>query len=207
MSKFSAGDASYRYETSANELTMPLPQPGTALIAAIRTAAPQANEQVYHLYAPAVRQFCERLLGGRQEVDDCVQNTFLKVCSEMRGLDRVEALPAWILTIARNEVYSIFRNRRGHLQLDDAADGVWDPDTPHQRMENAELRDAVAASLAELLPAYREVLILREMDQYSYAEIAAITNSTVSAVESRLFKARRALARRLAPMIHERNSS
>jgi DNA-directed RNA polymerase specialized sigma24 family protein len=45
------------------------------------------------------------------------------------------------------------------------------------------------------------------MEQYSYAEIAVITDSTLSAVESRLFKARKALARRLAPLLHERSLS
>jgi RNA polymerase sigma-70 factor (ECF subfamily) len=147
------------------------------------------------------------LLGGRDDADDCVQNTFLKVCSEMRGLDSLDALPAWIMTVARNEVYATFRRRRNHVAIDDAVDQVWDPETPQLRAERHELLDAVADSLEHLLPAYREVLILREMEQYSYAEIAAITDSTISAVESRLFKARKALARRLAPLLHERSSS
>jgi RNA polymerase sigma-70 factor (ECF subfamily) len=52
---------------------------------------------------------------------------------------------------------------------------------------------------------YREVLLLREFDGLSYAEIAAITSDTESSVRSRLFKARRALAGRLAPFFNERN--
>ncbi len=159
------------------------------------------------MYADGVRRLCVGLLGGRQDADDCVQNTFLKVCSDMRGLDSLDALPAWIMTVARNEVYAVFRKRRRHVSLEDASDQVWDPETPQHATERKELLGAVADCLEQLHPAYREVLILREMEQYSYAEIAAITNSTVSAVESRLFKARKALARRLAPLLHERSLS
>lgn len=186
---------------------MALPRPTAELASAIRSGSPRANDDVYRLYAPSVRRYCVALLGGRDDADDCVQNTFLKVCNEMRGLDSLDALPAWIMTVARNEVYAVFRKRRNHMPLDDAAEQVWDIETPQLRAERQELLDAVADSLEHLLPAYREVLILREMDQYSYAEIAAITDSTISAVESRLFKARKALARRLAPLLHERSLS
>ncbi len=186
-------------------MAFPLPDP--ILIADIRAGLPRANDAVYRLYAPSVRRLCIGLLGTQQDADDCVQNTFLKVCTQMRGIDSIEALPAWIMTIARNEVYSVFRKKRGHLTLDDASEEVWDTDTPHHRTERKELLDAVADCLEHLLPAYREVLILREMEQYTYAEIAAITDSTVGAVESRLFKARKALARRLAPLLRERNVS
>ena len=50
---------------------------------------------------------------------------------------------------------------------------------------------------------YREVLILRQYDKLSYAEIAAITGDSVSSVESRLFKARKALAKKFAPYFEE----
>lgn len=186
---------------------MALPKPSPDLASAIRSGSPRANDDVYRLYAPGVRRYCVALLGGRDDADDCVQNTFLKVCNDMRGLDGLDALTSWIMTIARNEVYTVFRKRRNHLPLDDAADQIWDLETPQLRAERQELLDAVADSLEHLLPTYREVLILREMEQYSYAEIAAMTDSTISAVESRLFKARKALARRLAPLLHERSLS
>jgi RNA polymerase sigma-70 factor (ECF subfamily) len=53
--------------------------------------------------------------------------------------------------------------------------------------------------LNQLKVEYREVVILRHYDKLSYAEIAAITGDTVSSVESRLFKARKALAKKLKP--------
>jgi RNA polymerase sigma-70 factor (ECF subfamily) len=64
------------------------------------------------------------------------------------------------------------------------------------RKETTEIVELV---LNQLKVEYREVLVLRQYDKLSYAEIAAITGNTVSSVESRLFKARKALAKKLAP--------
>ena len=66
-----------------------------------------------------------------------------------------------------------------------------------------ELTEVVETYLWELKVEYREVLVLRQYDKLSYAEIAAITGDTVSSVESRLFKARKALAKKLAPYFKE----
>ncbi|NNE70322.1 MAG: sigma-70 family RNA polymerase sigma factor, partial [Rhodothermales bacterium] len=73
--------------------------------------------------------------------------------------------------------------------------------TPVSRMEKSERIALVSEALLRLKPEYREVLILREYQNLSYDEIAAVTRSTVSAVKSRLFKSRRKLASLLSPTI------
>jgi RNA polymerase sigma-70 factor (ECF subfamily) len=61
--------------------------------------------------------------------------------------------------------------------------------------------ELVERLMGQLKAEYREALILRQYECLSYAEIAAITGDSISAVESRLFKARKALAQRLAPFV------
>jgi RNA polymerase sigma-70 factor (ECF subfamily) len=67
-------------------------------------------------------------------------------------------------------------------------------------MEKSEQVRFVTEFLQSLKPEYREVIVLREYQNLSYEEIAAVTRSTISAVKSRLFKARRKLARVMGPL-------
>jgi len=83
-------------------------------------------------------------------------------------------------------------------------DTVWNSETPDSILANHELRDAVRDALQCLKVEYREVLVLREYEGLSYAEIAEITETSISSVKSRIFKARKALACKLAPFLAER---
>ena len=76
-------------------------------------------------------------------------------------------------------------------------------ETPFSKMEKSEQVRFVTEFLQSLKPEYREVIVLREYQNLSYEEIAAVTRSTISAVKSRLFKARRKLARVMEPLWDE----
>jgi RNA polymerase sigma-70 factor (ECF subfamily) len=93
--------------------------------------------------------------------------------------------------------------RERHSAIVDGED-VWDEDTPLTILVGQQTQDSISKALDALKVEYREVILLRESDRLSYAEIAAITDSSESAVKSRLFKARRALASALAPLLDER---
>ncbi len=75
---------------------------------------------------------------------------------------------------------------------------VW-TDEVHEDMVRGETVEIVQQMIALLKPEYREVLVLREYEQLSYAEIAGVTGVTESSVKSRLFKARKALFQKLKP--------
>ena len=79
-------------------------------------------------------------------------------------------------------------------------------DTPVAQLEKSEQIQLVHEYLAQLKPDYREVIVLREYQNLSYDEIAAVTRSTLSAVKSRLFKARRKLASFMKPVLQEHES-
>ncbi|NUN70838.1 MAG: sigma-70 region 4 domain-containing protein, partial [Bacteroidetes bacterium] len=84
-----------------------------------------------------------------------------------------------------------------------ADEPVWSGDQPDALMEQQDRTAAVAALLNALYPTYREVIVLREYDQLSYDEIAAVTGTSVASVKSRLFKARRAMLDRLSELYPE----
>lgn len=152
-------------------------------------------------YRTSLYAFCYRMIGDRQKAEDIVHESFMHLFEDCDSIRHPPALRAWLFRVARNEMLMEFR-RRG-FPIDDSSGIVTTDSGPDDMLIMNEERDLVRRGLETLTPPYREVLILREFDQLSYAEIAEITFTTESAVKSKIFKARRALARILAPWMQE----
>lgn len=159
----------------------------------------RALAELYSRYKRSVYEYCFRLLQDRQNAEDATQNTFIKVQQSIRELRNPESFKAWMFTIARNEVYAhVRRSRSNGLE---GHEDVWEVESLHEAFVHQEQAELVQKLLAQLKPEYREVLLLVEYEQLSYADIASITGSTLSSVESRIFKARKALAKKLKPYL------
>lgn len=170
------------------------------LVARSRQGDKAAFSSLYERYHQRLFAFCYRLTACRETARDVAQNTFLKAFQSLASLDDHRLFYYWLFSIARNDAISqLRRERKGGVRvpLGDAED-VWDGESPQEKLENEETRALVERLLNQLKPEYREALILRQYESLSYAEIAAVTGDSVSAVESRLFKARKALAKQLA---------
>ena len=171
------------------------------LIGHIRAGSEQAYTALYNKYRPRLLAYCHRLLQDRATAEDIAHVSLQKAYESLNSLDKPELFLYWIFSIARNEVYSHLRKTRRngtHASLDEESD-CWTGDTPHEELVRKETTEIVEHVLNQLKVEYREVLVLRQYDKLTYAEIAAITGDTISSVESRLFKARKALAKKLAP--------
>ena len=156
-----------------------------------------AFAELYERYKTSIYSYCLRLLADSQIAEDSTHETFLKMFSESRSLRSPESLRPWLFRIARNEVFTRIRKTRRNGHADDM--DVWDSNTPHEQFVAKETIEIIRRLLHELKQEYREVLVLREYEQMSYAEIADITGATESSVKSRIFKARKALTARLKP--------
>lgn len=130
------------------------------------------------------------------DAEDIVQDAMLRA---FRGFDGFKGgdIKAWLLTIVRNCWLSAgaATRRRGHAALDEdiAAES---PDPEQQAIREGDRRH-LQAMIAGLPPEFREVLILREVEDMSYRQIATVTGSPVGTVMSRLARAR-ALLRKTA---------
>jgi len=157
---------------------------------------------LYRKYYPRVHGYCARLLSANDQVEDVVQNVFSKAFETIHRLESPDLFRYWLFAIARNETYAVFRTskRKPTVALDD---DVWDSRTPFDAAVESETAALVEIAIGHLKPEYREVILLRQFEGLSYAEIAAITGDTISAVESRLFKARRTLVKYLQPLFRE----
>jgi RNA polymerase sigma-70 factor (ECF subfamily) len=170
------------------------PHPDAALIEAFQQGDEFAFVSLYNQHKAGVYGFVYKMLMDRQAAQDVTQDTFIRVYEHRERLVATRAFKSWLYTIARNRCLNYLR-KNGRLDpLGDSADELPGLRSPSADLERSDAIRFVNHVLARLSPEYREVLILREYQNLSYEDIAAVTRSTVSAVKSRLFKARRKMA-------------
>ena len=172
-----------------------------ALIEAFQGGDEFAFVALYNRYKGPVYAFCAKMLLDRAAAQDVMQEAFVRVYENRQRLLNAGSFKAYLFTIARNQCLNTLRRAGRHTGLPDDAAPLTDTETPFAHLLKAEQIDLVNRFLAELSPEYREVLVLREYQNLSYDEIAAVTRNTVSSVKSRLFKARRKLGEFLRPWI------
>ena len=172
------------------------------LLQRYRRGESAAFGKLFQKYQKRLAGYCYTLLHDRSAADDAVQTVFLKAMESIRTLDKGELFYYWIFSIARNEIFSSLRKQRTR-QTVQLADDIWETETPLKILEQKETVEMVQQALDCLKVEYREVLVLRQFEHLSYTEIAGITGDSISSVESRLFKARKALIKQLAPVFQK----
>jgi RNA polymerase sigma-70 factor (ECF subfamily) len=173
------------------------------LIVDLRTGNPDAFGELYRRYRHPLFAFCVRMVGDRGRAGDLLHDVFLTLYHSALTIREPGALRIWLFRVARNKVLMSARENKESVTQD--VDLAPDQDTPHTLLESAEQGELLSRALSSLKAEYREVLLLREEEGLSYAEIASVTGDSESSVKSRLFKARRALAALLVPRLGERS--
>jgi RNA polymerase sigma-70 factor, ECF subfamily len=182
------------------------PQAEHALLARMKQGEEQAFVQLYRRHRDAVYRFALLYCGSAAAAADVTQDTFLHFIANARQFDPGRGtVGAWLCGIARNMARKYFGLREDATDPaelhDDRAprDGHVEHDTPLERMLRAESAEAVRRAVAAIAPHYRDVLILCELSELSYAEAAQVCGIDIGTVRSRLSRARAQLAQRLAP--------
>jgi len=142
------------------------------------------------------------------DAEDIVQDACLRALRSFDGFRGDSARP-WLLAIVRNATYDWLRqNRKGaqeepydeefHGGLDTVSFAAADTPGPEAKLERAELRRQIDDALARLPVAFREVVVLRDIEDLSYREIADVAQIPIGTVMSRLARGRRLLMTYLA---------
>jgi RNA polymerase sigma-70 factor (ECF subfamily) len=178
-----------------------------ALLARIRDGDPRGMELLLRRYQPRLLRYCRRRLDNLEDAREAVQDTLLGISLGLAAFRGETSLSSWIFAVARSYCLkkvrrSKFAPRRQHsldaaLQRDDIPA---DQRTPDDAMSTRELVLHLDRAIAELTPADAEILLLRDHQGMRANEVAARLGLTVSAVKSRLHRARRAVRERLAPL-------
>jgi len=158
-----------------------------------RMGNPQALDLLLARVQPELKRFARRTCATREDADDAVQEALWKLHDKLSTIEKRSALAAWMFRIIERECYRLFARPRRTQEL-----------TPEQqeqlpaRPSQVLLRSDLVAALASLAPHYREILILRDIEELSAVETAAHLNISVTAVKSRLHRARSLMRERLA---------
>ncbi|GAB4309067.1 MAG: sigma-70 family RNA polymerase sigma factor [Phototrophicales bacterium] len=166
-------------------------------------AAMQNNQdafaEIVYTFQDAVYNLCYRMLGNHVEAEDASQEAFLKAFGNLSRYDHGRSFKTWLLTIASNHCIDRLRKRRmQYISIDEPIPVTLalssDDPLPEEAVVTDERSEQIQALLNQLKPDDRAVVVFRYWYDYSYAEIADIMETTESAVKSRLFRARKALA-------------
>lgn len=156
----------------------------------------------FHRYKDVVYRFAYRMTGAPSTAEDIVQDCFTALWKNPRGFDPARGeLRAYLLGVARNQVFKHWRRTRPHEVLDEE-DSVCPPFDVSAFARGEAVRKAVLS----LPPLQRESLILAEYEDCSLDEIAQATGVELAAVKSRLHRARQNLRRMLTPLMQSKGT-
>ncbi len=145
-------------------------------------------------YQAPLRYFISRLSANPETAEDIFQDTWLTVIRRIHSLKKTDAFSTWLYRIARNKVYQRFRRKRKLFELNE---NITVPNDTENDIFSPEDAAKVHRCLKELLPEYREVLMLRFLEQMSYEQISQVINCKLGTVKSRIHYAKLALKKEL----------
>lgn len=173
-----------------------------------------AAEAIFRLYHPAIHNLVHRMLGGSADVEDCVQEVFLKAFRGLQGFRGEASLKTWLYRIATNTSLNYLEKAKrqqpvASLDAEPQANGVTplaetlaSPDRgPEERLALRELEEAIQDALGKLAPEFRTALVLRDVEGLSYEEVASATGAALGTVKSRIARARAQAVRWLKPYL------
>ena len=159
----------------------------------------EAYAQVVEVYQTPVYNLCYRMLGESGEAEDAAQETFWRAYQALNRYDRQRPFGTWLLSIAAH--FCIDQQRKHRLptyELDEVTEETFPDPTPNPEKAVGQLEQdrLLHQLLASLNTQDRAVLVLRYWNDFSEEEISQALSLTVSAVKSRLHRARLLLAQR-----------
>jgi RNA polymerase sigma-70 factor (ECF subfamily) len=190
-------------------------QPEAGLIARLRARDLGAFEELVAEFERPVFALCLRLLGDAEEARDAAQETFLKVYRGLGGFRGEAGLKTWIYRIAINQAMNQQRWwRRRHrdetisLELtrgqSETTIGNLLPGraaSPEAQAISSERENRIMRALDEIKQEYRIALVLREIEELSYEEIAQALSISIGTVKSRIARGREELRRRVKEIL------
>ncbi len=175
----------------------------------------EALEGVSQSYGILVERYQDRLFnamlhitGSHDEAEDVVQDSFVQAYLKLSSFQGNSQFFTWLYRIAFNNALSRRRRRRGEMSIDqsreitgsDPQDDQESPDEPLLREERVSM---VTTALEQLSDEHRTILVMREMQELAYEDIAEILDINIGTVRSRLSRARNQLKIQLEQLLGE----
>ena len=173
-----------------------------SLVERLARGEPKAWNQAFASHRDKVYGFCLRMMRNREEAEDVSQEVFLRAVRAIGTFRGDASIGTWLHQIARN--LCLTRLQATKRDRDNSAELAWisavmgDNASADTSLTSGDLRKGLEIALGALEPMFREVLLLREVQDLSYEEIAKVTGVAVNTVKTRIFRARAKLQQQLA---------
>jgi RNA polymerase sigma-70 factor (ECF subfamily) len=179
------------------------------IIAEILAGQTEAFHDLIRPYERSVYLMALSMLRNEAEAEDVAQETFIKAYRNLGRFRSESRFSTWLIAIALNEARA--RLRRKQPGLTDSIDDTEGPvvpaqltdwrEIPSETLERKEVRSLIRRALDTLPLAYREVFVLRELEERNVQETAETLGITIGSVKMRLHRARMMLQKQLAPQL------
>src|SRR5579884_3193450 len=186
-----------------------------ALIQELRAGSEEAFAYLLAVYRNPIYNLACHIMRDESDAADVLQNIFVKIIRGIKQFHNGSSLKTWIYRIAVHEALNyrrswFRRHQREVCSLDDerpavTANAARASETPYELVEQTERRQLVTRALRSLSEPYRTVVVLREVEDLSYEEIAEILGVAEGTVKSRLKRGRELLRRKLAGCLAPQN--
>ena len=188
-----------------------------ALVARAKDGDAEAFSELVKHYDRRVFRMAKQITQNDDDAEDVLQEAFLKAYTHLDDFQGNSKFYTWIVRIAVNEALMKLRKRRSDrsVPLDEPIDtgedevareiAVWDGN-PEETYSREELGAMLDEAVQSLKPAYRTVFILRDIEELSIEETAEALNLSISAVKSRLLRARLQLRERLTRQFKQKGN-
>ncbi len=201
---------SVRSVAVALDRAVPAASEDAAFVAELQAGSEEAFAYLLGIYQNPIYDIVSHIVEDPSDAADVLQNVFVKVFKGIRHFKGESSLKTWIYRIAVHEASNqrrgwLRRRRREPISLDDDRagpavanrTGELGAEAPDRKLEQEERQMVVRRALASLAPPYRTVLVLREIEELSYEEIAQVMGVAEGTVKSRLMRGRELLRRKL----------
>ncbi len=186
--------------------------PDTELVRRAQADDDRAFGELVSRYESKVFSLALKMLRNPEDAEDVLQDTFLRAYRGIKSFQGASTFSTWIYRITANS--ALMRLRKKQLPIVSIEDQEeketpvnvvdWTPG-PVEQLLSSELRQVMGEAIEALPPEFRQVFILRDVEELSNAEVAEILDLSVAAVKSRLHRARLKVRNRLAPYFSENN--
>lgn len=179
------------------------------LVRGLREGSEESYEELLSRFQQPVYNLALRLVGDSTDAADVVQEVFLKIFRNVEHFRGQSSLKTWIYRITVNEAHNqrrwFFRHRRNEVGLEEQAEDSRSavdviPDggrTPYDYVFDQEKHRLIESALGRINPSFRECVVLREISDLSYEEIAEVLQVSLGTVKSRILRGREALRQEL----------
>ena len=160
---------------------------------------------IYNRHKTKLYNYAFKMLWDQMACEDIIQNTFMKLYENLDKIKNSERIEFWLFTTVRNQIYTLFRNKKIHVDQYGVADtDELEIDSQlkvEEQYEELEMKELVMGELNKMPIDQREIFLLKEYGCFSYKEISEMMNIDVDLVKSRLHKTREKLIKRISRII------